>query len=89
MMWQIITFFIVINVISSLMTWSKTREMSLKVSKFNQTLYIFFGGAFGVLLVSLITKKKDYKPGFLTLIIFENIGIYILLYELAIHVANR
>ncbi|BBJ27202.1 hypothetical protein [Athalassotoga saccharophila] len=89
MMWQTITFFIVVNVISSFMTWSKTREMSLKVSKFNQILYTFFGGAFGILLFSFITKQKNYKPIFLTLIILENIGIYILLYELAIHVANR
>ncbi len=88
-MWQTITFFIVVNAISSFVTWSKIKGSSLKVSKFNQMLYIFFGGIFGVIITLLITKEKNYKFTFLTLIILENIGIYIVLYELAIHVANR
>jgi uncharacterized membrane protein YsdA (DUF1294 family) len=88
-MWQTITFFFVVNIISSFMTWSKGRESaSLKVSKFNQMLYTFFGGALGVLLFSALTKKWDYKLSFIILAIFENIGVYIVLYELAIHVAD-
>lgn len=87
-MWQTIFFFVVINSISSLMTWSKNKDLSLKVSKFNHILYTFFGGAFGVLLTSLLTKQRIYKLSFLILIILENVGIYVTLYELAIHVAN-
>ncbi len=71
------------------MTWSKSKEdASLKVSKFNQILYTFFGGVFGILLLSVLTKKWDYKLYFIVLAIFENIGVYIVLYELAIHVAD-
>lgn len=88
-MWQTITFFVVINVISSFMTWSKSREnTSLKVSKFNQILYTFFGGAFGVFLLSALTKTWNYKFYFVMLAILENVGVYIVLYELAIHVAD-
>ncbi len=88
-MWQIITFFFVVNIISAFVTWSKSREdASLKVSKFNQTLYTFFGGALGVLLLSALTKKWNYKLYFIILAILENIGVYIVLYELAIHVAD-
>ncbi len=88
-MWQTITFFFVVNVISAFMTWSKSREnASLKVSKFNQILYTFFGGALGVLLLSALTKKWDYKLYFIVLAVLENIGVYIVLYELAVHVAN-
>lgn len=87
-MWQTITFFVVVNIISSFMTWSKTKDTFLKVSKFNQMIYTFFGGTFGIIVLSAFTKKWDYKFSFFMLAIIENIGIYIVLYELAIHVAN-
>lgn len=87
-MWQIITFFVVVNIISSFMTWSKTKDTFLKVSRLNQMIYTFFGGALGILLLSAFTKKWDYKLSFFILAIIENVGVYIALYELAIHVAN-
>jgi|UniRef100_A0A7V3RFJ3 uncharacterized membrane protein YsdA (DUF1294 family) len=87
-MWQIIVFFAVVNLISSIITWFETKETSFKVSKINKRIYTFFGGAFGILLLSALTKRWEYRITTVILIIAENVGIYILLYELAIHVAD-
>ncbi len=52
-------------------------------------LYTFFGGAPGILLVSILKKQWNYGYKILILAIIENFGIYVLLYELAIHVADQ
>ncbi len=82
-MWQTITFFIVINVLSAFIKLSSAKDMPFKISRFNTTLYIFIGGALGMLLASWILKGKTFKSSFVLLTLIENVGVYFLLYKIA------
>ena len=84
-MWQIITFFVVINALSAFINWANVRDMPFKISRFNTVLYIFIGGACGVLFASWVLKVKTFKTGFVLVALIENVGVYFLFYEIAIH----
>lgn len=83
-MWQTIAFFAVVNALSAFITWNNSKEKTFEVSKFNTILYTFFGGAFGVVLVSYATGKRRFRGVTLLLALAVNIGIYILLYKIAV-----
>ncbi len=84
-MWQTIIFFVVVNFLSTSMIFLDSKKTSVKISTFNKILYAFFGGAVGILLASKIFKLKTFKNTVVIVALIENIGIYILLYKLAIY----
>ncbi len=85
-MWQTVIFFFVVNALSGFMAWSKTKDMPFKISKFNMILYTFIGGAMGILIASVILKYKIFKSSTLLIALIENVGVYTILYEMAIRV---
>jgi uncharacterized membrane protein YsdA (DUF1294 family) len=84
-MWQTILFFTVINFLAGIMVFFDYKKTAIKISAFNKILYAFFGGATGILLASKIFKFKMFSSTILTIALIENVGVYILLYKMAIY----
>ncbi len=84
-MWQTILFFVVINFLASVIVFFDYKKSTIKISAFNKILYAFFGGATGILLASMVFKIKIFKPAVIIIALIENVGVYILLYEMAVY----
>ncbi len=84
-MWQILVFFIVVNTLSAFITWIEREKSTIRVTAFNRTLYLFFGGATGFWIASWILKFKTFKRSTIFVALVENVGVYALLYVLSLH----
>ncbi len=85
-MWQTTIFFFVVNILSAFMIWSNVKDMPFKISKFNTILYALIGGAVGILLALVILKSRFFKLSMVLIALVENVGVYMILYEISIRV---
>ncbi len=82
-MWQILIFFVVINILSAFITWLECEKTTIRVTAFNRILYLFFGGAVGFGIAAWLLKVKMFKRSVVFIALIENVGVYVFLYFLS------